>query len=240
MSHERARYFFVHVMKTSGSTFRSHLHDLFPGGFYPDHFVPPGPAHLDNLMVQRVVGLAPEVHERITAYAGHFPFVVPSMIDPDLVTLTILRDPVDRIISHLKHCKRMEPQHQEHSLEEIYDDPWTFPMLLHNHQVKVFAMTRDDKLESVMDVVDIDGDRVRTAMEHLRQVDVLGFTVDHASFLDECTRRYGLTFKATRGPWRVAREGWEVSDALRRRIEADNERDREFYELAREHAAERA
>ena len=234
------RFFFVHVMKTSGSTFRSHLRDQFPGGCYPEDLTDEAKPHLDNLLVERVVGLPPEVHARIRAYAGHFPFVVPSMIDPTLVTLTILREPVERIVSHLKHCKRMEARHHEHSLEEIYEDPWTFPMLLHDHQVKVFAMTRDDKLESVMDVIDIDEGRVRTALDHLRSVDVLGFADDVPAFLDECERRFGLVARSTRGRWREATEGWEPSAALLRRIEADNERDREFYELAREHAAERA
>lgn len=233
------RFFFVHVMKTSGSTFRSHLRDQFPGACYPEDLATEAKPHLDNLLVDRVVGLPPEVHAGIRAYAGHFPFVVPSMIDPALVTLSILRDPVERIVSHLKHCKRMEPQHRDHALEEIYEDPWTFPMLLHDHQVKVFAMTRDDKLESVMDVIDIDADRVAIALEHLRQVDVLGFTDDVPGFLAEGERRFGLVARATRGRWREATEDWPVSDALRRRIEADNQRDLEFYELAREHAAER-
>lgn len=234
------RFFFVHVMKTSGSTFRSHLRDQFPGACYPEDVTDDPKPHLDNLLVERVVGLPPEVHARIRAYAGHFPFVVPSMIDPTLVTLTILREPVERIISHLKHCKRVEPQHHDRSLEEIYEDPWTFPMLLHDHQVKVFAMTRDDRLESVMDVIDIDAARVATALDHLGHVDVLGFADDVPAFLEECERRFGLTAKATRGRWREATEGWTASTALRRRIEHDNQRDLEFYELAREHAASRA
>ena len=125
------------------------------------------------------------------------------------------------------------------SLEEIYEDPWTFPMFLHDHQVKVFAMTRDDKLESVMDVIDIDEGRVRTAVEHLQRVDVLGFADDVPAFLEEAERRFGLVARRSRGRWREATEDWPVPDALRRRIEADNQPDREFYERAREHAAER-
>ena len=234
------RFFFVHVMKTSGSTFRSHLHDQFPGACFPGHFTEDERPILDNLLVSRVLELPPEVHARIRAYSGHFPFVVPSLIDPALVTLTMLREPISRIVSHLKHTKRVEPRHHDHSLEEIYEDPWTFPLFLHDHQVKVLAMTRDDKLESVMDVIDIDDDRMRIALDHLRSVDVLGFTDRHDEFLAECERRFGITHTPARGRWRAATEDWTPSAELLRRIERDNQRDVEFYELALEHAAERA
>ena len=80
------------------------------------------------------------------------PYVASSSLDADPVTLTLLRDPVARTISYLKHCKRYHDQHRDLSLEEIYDDPFFFRCFIHNHQTKIFAMTTDDKLESYMDV----------------------------------------------------------------------------------------
>ena len=60
----------------------------------------------------------------------------------------MLRDPVDRTVSYLKHCKRWHAQHQDLSLDEIYDDYFHFKCFIENHQTKIFSMTTDDKLES--------------------------------------------------------------------------------------------
>jgi hypothetical protein len=224
-------------MKTGGATFRRHIEDNFPGAVYPDLAVD-GQRHDANLLVQQLLALPPERHAQITAYTGHFPFVTAEMLDPDLVTLTLLRDPVERIISYLKHCKRWNPQHRELEFEAIYEDGFNFPMLIHDHQVKVFAMRRDDRLESVLDVIPIDVGRLATAKANLEAVDVVGFREDHDAFLDEVARRYGWTFRDRAG-WRVSTEGWQVSDALRRRIETDNAADVEFYAWARDHVAAR-
>lgn len=234
------RFFFVHVMKTSGSTFRSHLRDQFPGACFPEDVTDDPKPHLDNLLVDRLLGLPPEVHRRIRAYAGHFPAYLPAVLDPALVTLTILRDPIDRVISHVKHTKRVDPRYRDHAIEAIYEDPWMFPLFFRDHQAKVFALTADDAPESVMDVLDVDDARLAVARERLAGMDVLGFTDDHAGFLDECERRFGLRARASRGRWREATEDWVVTPALRRRIEADNRGDLELYEWARADAAARA
>jgi hypothetical protein len=104
--------------------------------------------------------------------------------------------------------------------------------------VKVFAMTRDDPLESVLDVIEIDDERLRIAKANLALTDVVGFREDHDAFLAEVAQRYGWRFRERAG-WRVSTEGWVVSDALRARIADDNARDVEFYEWARLHVADR-
>jgi hypothetical protein len=225
------RYFFVHVMKTGGATFRRHIEDNFPGAVYPDPHRD-GDLENANILVQRLLGLAEDRRRQITAYTGHFPYIASQLLDPTLTTLTILRHPVDRTISFLKHCQRYNPQHRGCTFEEIYEDGFTFPTLIHDHQAKIFAMTSEDRLESLHDVIPIDEHRLRIACRHLEQVDVIGFQDRHDELLATLESRFGWTFRA-RKPWRVATEEDAVPGSLRRRIEADNQADLAFYEFAR-------
>jgi hypothetical protein len=148
------------------------------------------------------------------------------------VTVTIVRDPVERTISYLKHCKRYHDQHRELSLEEIYHDPFHFPCFIHNHQAKIFAMTDADRLESYMDVIDVDEGRLEIAKDNLALVDILGVHDHYDEFLDELRERFGWRFDRAANR-RVSREPWAVPSGLREQIAADNAADVAFYEHAK-------
>jgi hypothetical protein len=228
------RFFFVHIMKTGGTTLRRHVEHNFPapGAVYPDRRVDLEPRD-GYMFIQRLLTLPPERRDLVRTYIGHFPFVVAQLIDPRLTTLTMLREPVDRTISYLKHCKRFHPQHQDLGLEEIYDDGFVFPTLVHDHQVKIFAMTADDRLESYMDVVEIDDERRRIAEANLERVDLVGLHERYDDFLGEIVRRFGWEIKQ-RATWLASEDDPNVSTSFRRRIADDNAQDLAFYEFARD------
>lgn len=234
MAEAGRRFFFVHVMKTGGSTFRRHLEDNFPepGAVFPDPALDSDLKHA-NILVQRLLELPATRRAQIRAYTGHFPFVTAALLDPELVTLTMLRDPVERTVSYLKHCKRYDRQFRDMALEEIYEDSFLFPTLIRDHQVKIFAMTSQDKLESYMDVIEIDDERMRTARANLEKADIVGLHERYHLFLDQVRDRLGWLIK-DRSPWRVSEEDWRVPASFLRRIAADSPNDLEFYEFARE------
>jgi hypothetical protein len=220
------RYFFVHIMKTGGATFRQHVYRNFPpGAVYP---VP----QVDDMerawLIPTVVGLPPERREALVAYTGHLPLVVAELLGLEFVTMTLLRDPVERTVSYLKHCKRYHEHHRDLPLEAIYEDEFYFRCFVHNHQTKMFAMDANDPLESYMDVVAIDDARLRRACDELERVDVLGLSERQPQFRAELERRFGWRFGRLRNR-RVSDEPWEASPALRRRIAHDNAADLEFY-----------
>ena len=163
-------------------------------------------------MIQPLLQMPAERRERIRAYLGHFPAIVPQLIDPGLTTLTVLRDPVDRTISYLKHCKRFHPQHRDLELEEIYDDGFVFPTLIRDHQVKIFAMTTSDRLESYMDVVEIGDERRRIAERNLEGVDLVGLHETYGDFLCALTDRFGWEI-GEKSSFMTGGESWNVSDA---------------------------
>lgn len=102
--------------------------------------------------------LRPEAISRLDLFVGHFPYAARSLMGTDVLTFTVLRDPVERVISALKHAKRYHLEHHGLSLEEIYEDEWYFARFLDNHEVKMLAMTAEEMLaHSPMDGWDREG-----------------------------------------------------------------------------------
>jgi hypothetical protein len=227
---EARRFFFVHIMKTGGATFRQHVYANFgEGEVYPV----PKVEDMDRAwLVDYVLGLPEARRNRFRAYAGHFPFVVTELLPGDFVTMTIVRDPVARTISYLKHCKRYHDHHRDLSLDEIYQDTFHFDCFIHNHQTKIFSMRVGDKLESYMDRIDVDEERLELAKANLEKIDVLGLNEHYPAFLDQLRDRYGWRFDQVHNR-RVSREKkWVASPELRVRIAEDNAIDMAFYEHA--------
>jgi hypothetical protein len=223
-------FFFIHIMKTGGATLRQHIYANFRNGeVYPV----PKQDDMDRAwLIDYLLNLPASRHNATRVYTGHFPFVVSQLIDAKPVTLTIIRDPVERTISYLKHCKRYHEQHRDLSLEEIYEDDFHFQCFIHNHQTKIFSMTAEDRLESYMDVIDIDDRRLEIAKENLEMVDVVGIHEHYDEFVDVVRQRFGWRFDKIRNR-RVGRKQWGASPALRRLIADDNAADMAFYEHAR-------
>jgi hypothetical protein len=249
--HPVPRYFFVHVMKTGGRTLLHHLR----GNFEPDEMYPSPELDIrvdgdavdiwHHARIARVLSIPPERRRRIRMYSGHYPYVVSTLVGDDLTTMTVLRDPVERSISLMRQFRRkgLPPgtsseraaPGERPTLEEVYDNPFVYDTLLHNHQTKIFSARQDDKLETYMDVFEVDEVRLALAKKNLANVDVIGLTEQYSDFLDELVDRTG---------WHIERERREnvtpaeeiqpVSESLRQRIIDDNTLDIEFYEYAKQ------
>lgn len=222
-------FFFVHVMKTGGATLRRHIYSNYePGEVFP---VPKVDDMDRTWLLEYVLTLPPERRTALRGYMGHYPYVVSQLVDVDPVTFTLLRDPVERTISYLKHCKRYHEQHRELSLEEIYHDHFHFACFIENHQTKIFSITEADHVESYMDVIEIDDRRLELAKANLEQVHVLGVQEQYGQFVEELRDRFGWRFDRA-GNRRVSREDWDVAPAFRKRIAEDNAADVALYEHA--------
>jgi hypothetical protein len=221
--------FFLHVMKTGGTTVAWQLKNVFP----PDRrypFTDGEPRRLQYTMLDELRRLTPERRRCISFYSGHFPFVATEIVEPD-VTMTMLRDPIDRTVSILRHFRRGSGECHGMALEEIYEHPLIHPLFIRNYQAKLFAMTAADRVECHRDVIEIDDQRLRVAKETLERVDVVGLTHRHHEFLDELRHRFGWRLGVVANQ-RVSTEGWDVSRAFRGRIAGDNPAEMEFYEHA--------
>jgi hypothetical protein len=228
-------------MRTGGTTFEQQLRKGFPAeAVYPNPDLDlPGGNIFHHLELSYLLGLPAERRAAIRFYYGHFPFVATEMLETELVTLTVLRDPVERTISLLRVMRERRDSLEHMTLEEIYDDPEVFPHLIHNHQTKLFSMTREDHPKSYLDEIDVDDARLAIAKANLARVDVIGLTEQYGEFLDIVRDRFGWNLREE-ARMNAAVDEHDEPEHLRTRIAADTTLDRELYEHAKELVAGRA
>ena len=256
------KFFFVHVMKTGGTSLVFHLLQEFPrDAVYPSAVRDrrhPNDAE-PYISIADVSALSAARRADIRVYAGHFPFMVRDLIDGDVTTLTLLRDPVDRTVSLLKHFKRLYERYRELALEEVYEDAFLNRHFIENHQTKLFAVTADDAPKMVAstiefremhayltgapapategaDTIMIDAHRLARAKANLELVDVVGVSDRFPAFVAALRDRFGWWPPGLPGEGRanVSSEPWAASAALRARIARDNAFDAELFEYARD------
>jgi hypothetical protein len=222
------RFFFLHLQKTAGTALWRRLqHQFPPEAVYPgpDDGRPPETV----LSVPHLVARWRLRHDEIRIVTGHFPLCTTELLDAPFTTLTLLRDPVERTLSYLRHHREQTPADGDRSLDEIYSDPVRFE-LLHNHMVKMLSLDAAEMTDGALTHIEFTADRLERAKQRLREIDVLGFQEHFEEFCEELTGRFG---------WDLGRKVFmnrtapvEVPDALRERITSDNALDVQLYDFA--------
>jgi hypothetical protein len=170
--------------------------------------------------ISDLAALSADRRHEIRLYAGHFPFIARDLIGPDVKTFTLVRDPIDRTISMLKHFKRRYERFQDAPLDEVYEDQFVYRHFIENYQAKVFAVTAEDRpdafvsslsFQEIRDELErprdraqaesitratatalrIDDDGLGRAMANLAQVDAIGTDERLRDFVEELRRRFG-------------------------------------------------
>ena len=251
------RFFFMHIMKTGGTSFLQHAQQsLDRSRIYP------GPAFCDSdadlraakLSADRLVGPDGPPPESVSLYTVHLPLWTRDALGQDLVTITVVRDPVERTISHIRHMARGELEGR--SLEEIYDIHG--PGLLRNYQIGQFSLTGDEweatnerrrvwytrramgrtDLQPDGATLPMDDARFERAVDRLREIDVLATLDELEALAAVMTERFGWkrqpSATANSAGLATNSEPEPVPGALRAKIESDNGLEVEFYRIARE------
>jgi hypothetical protein len=240
----RRRYFYVHVQKAAGTEIRERLKRHFaPEAMYPDETDGDLFGVAPQVSVAQLLTRWEQRKEQIEIITGHFPYATPELLDADFVTLSVLREPVERVLSHLRHHRKLTPAARDLSLEALYDEAFE-PAYFHNHMVKVFSLTAEEVAESaaldrwaVLKVIELTPDRLARAKDNVAQLDVLGLQDHLEEFCAELTDRFGWQLGAPLYANRTPAE--DAPQALRDRIAADHALDTELWEHAREIYARR-
>ena len=230
-SGEPRRFFFVHMQKTAGTALLIRLQRQFGGAAVYPAPVDEGP-RIDvvlnpHFLAERFAARKDEIR----LVTGHFPLCVSEMLGVPFETFTVLRDPVERTLSFLRHHKKLEASSRDLSLEEIYEDPVLQQGLIRNHMVKMLSLTTDEMTHWAMTEVTFDDARLARAEDNLeRRIDVFGLQERFEEFCDDLTDRFGWDLGDPAFANRT--EPTDVSEEFRARIAADNAMDMELYAFA--------
>jgi hypothetical protein len=229
---EPTRFFIVHLQKTAGTSLR----DRFRATFADNEIYPNTSDGRDKrLSVISVTHLRERWRARrdeIRVIAGHFPLSTIDLLDADFVTLSILRPPVERTLSYLRHQKKINHADRALSLEAVYEDPFRFNGLIRNHMVRMFSISADEMVpgDGVLSDVPDTRDRLERAKDAVAGLDAFGLQPRFEEFWCEFAARHALDVGEP-----VRSNTTDPDDApehLVERITRDNALDLELYEYA--------
>jgi hypothetical protein len=228
------RLFVAHMQKTAGTSLRDRLRASFTEAeIYPNESDGPDARHavisVSHLRQRWVVR-----GETIRLLTGHFPVRTVELLGAPFVTVTVLRHPVDRTLSFLRHqaTRRQRGATEDTPLVEIYEDPFRFDAMIHNHMVRMLSLAPEEMGpgDGVLTTVPYTRERLDQAKEALGALDLFGLQEHFDEFCDDLGRRYGLDVGT---PLRInTTEPTEAPSGLADRIADDNALDMELYDYA--------
>jgi hypothetical protein len=234
---EPQRFFFIHLQKTGGTAlFRRLRHHFGTGAVYPmPEYQGTPEAVLDvDLLVDRFARHRAEIR----AVTGHFPLCTVQRVGAPFTTFTVLRDPVERTLSFLRHHRQEEPRFRGSTLEEIYEDPVCRDGLIRNHMVRMLSLSVEEMTDGALTPIAVDEDRLAVAQDALeRRIDLVGLQERFDTFCETLATRFGWDLGEPQFANRTA--AMEASDELRERVAADNAFDQRLYQFAQDLTARR-
>lgn len=230
------RFFVAHMQKTAGTTLRDRLRSTFrEEQIYPNGSDGPD-ARISVISVSHLQDRWAARGDEIRLLTGHFPVRTIELLPGDVpfVTITVLRDPVERTLSFLRHqgARRQRGATEDTPLVEIYEDPFRFEAMIQNHMTRMLSLAPDEMGpgDGVLAAVPYTPERLALAKEALAGLPVFGLQHRLDELCEELGRRYGLE---TGAPLRSnTTEPGDVEQSLLDRIVEDNALDVELYDYA--------
>jgi hypothetical protein len=228
------RYVVAHMQKTAGTTLRDRLRATFPEEqIYPNGTDGPD-ARVAVISVKHLRERWAARGDQIRLLTGHFPVRTVELLDAPFVTMTVLRHPVERTLSFLRHQaeRRQRGATEDTPLVEIYEDEFRFRHMIQNHMTRTLSLSPDEMRahDGVLTPVPYTTERLEAAKEALARLDLFGLQDHFDDFCDELAGRYGLDVA---GPLRTnTTEPVDVPDGFVDRIADDNALDMQLYDFA--------
>jgi hypothetical protein len=209
------KYFFLHIPKTAGTSFRQMLQYQFKEsevfvnekkiielGGYPDFAV----------LKEKYIG---ELSD-IKLLVGHFPFITHTLIGDNVKILAFFRDPVQRVISFLNFYKATDERYKNSSMEFIFEEEINQTS---NMQVSLLS---EGFFEPGLSRLDI-------AIENMKKMDFIGLSEDfkNSVLLSENIFNWNLGRKRKVN---VTEKKYFISKELMIRIEEMNDEDIVLYD----------
>lgn len=229
------RFFFVHLQKTGGISLLWRLRRVFPDpAIYPDASDGDMWADQPQMSVDRLLQRWSVRRRRaqIRLIAGHFPLATTALLGEEFTSFTILREPVARTASFLRHYRANHPQWQSRSLTDLFDDPFVNRNILRNHMTKMLGLAPDEMTAGVLTLPDLGEHHLAAACRNLEDMGLVGLTEQMEDFAAGLERRFGWDLG---DPIRSNESAAQALDpGLADRIVAENDLDVRLYQFAAE------
>jgi hypothetical protein len=228
------RFFVAHMQKTAGTTLRDRLRASFTDEeIYPNASDGPDP-RISVIAVSHLQKRWAVRGAKVRLLTGHFPVRTAELLGVPFITMTVLRHPVERTLSFLRHQaeRRQRGATEDTPLVEIYEDPFRFRHMIQNHMVRTLSLSPEEMEahDGVLTPVPYTRERLDRAKNALAQLALFGLQDRFEELCDELADRYGLDVGQ---PLRSnITEPGEVPDGFADRIAEDNALDMELYEYA--------
>lgn len=232
MATEPRRFFIVHLQKTAGTTLRDRFRATFDDRAIYPNASDGRDKRLSVISLSHLLERWQARRQEIRVIAGHFPLSTVELLDADFVTVSVLRPPVERTLSYLRHQKKLNAADRCLSLEEIYDDPFRFNGLIRNHMVRMFSIGSAEMAsgDGVLTDIPDSGERLERAKAAVAGLDAFGLQPRFEEFFVDLAARFELS---PGQPLRSnATDHEDAPASLVARIRADNALDLELYDFA--------
>jgi len=243
------RLVFMHFMRVGGTSMSDQLARWFGAERSRVH------VYLDDIALT-----PPPVLANMRVIAGHIPFAGLALIPGSFQTMTVLRDPFERTLSHFVRLREVDPDYRGLTLEQfVTDDLYSHLM---NHQARYLAHDADVAnawrtyspeeriaairadlrfrpypLQDLFETGDTglaDEELLRRAAASLEQIDIVGVTERLDAAAEQVAGLFGLSpVSLGRLNQSPPAERSDIDARIRRRIDERTAVDRELYDLAR-------
>lgn len=242
--------FFVHVMKTGGTSILLQLRNYYDKRrCHP----PVEPTWLQKALTAELLEMSRDELGSIDLFMSHVAAATIDVLGFEGLRLTLLRHPVDRAISHLRQTVDIARRVTDTPIEpeQIYEQEVVREWAYANHQIRAFSLGPDelDDWDSGMIAqlmspwwctdppdlenapIPMDQLRLGRARATLDTFDLVGVTERLDLFADALSERLGVEVR----PDLRANIGSdiEISADLRDRLAEDNQLELELYDYAR-------
>lgn len=224
------RFFFVHLQKTAGTALLRRLrHQFGPAAVYPQPEEQGAPEVV--LSVERLQRRVDEMGDALRVVTGHFPLCTVDLLPGAYATFTVLRDPVERVLSFLRHQLEVEPRFEGATLDDVYVDPVTTGGLVANHMVRMLSLRAGELTDGALTPIAVDDARLHAACHNLEhRIDVFGLQEQFEPFCADLAAEFGWDLGPPVHMNRTTPR--EVAALLADRIRSDNAFDVALYEFA--------
>lgn len=178
-------YYFIHIPKTAGTSFRVMLYELFaPSEIVPNVFDLEknggGYPEMNALLLQK----QPNELKMMRLLAGHYPYQPMRYFEHQPKSMVFLRDPLGRAASNLFHLKRRHTSFFNSTFEEIFEQS---PRQISNMQVRYLAGRLQKKQMRPNDL--------EIAKKRLKNIDFIGMTEEFETSIDYLEATFGWKFR---------------------------------------------